>query len=82
MPRRTYPSDVDLNDLHPLLAAAVRVVADASRYNTPTAERTLVKRSLIAELRNALDHEGLGPAWRSEYDRVRRRPGESRTEDV
>lgn len=65
-----------------LLTAALRLAADASAKNGyashPQHERTLVKRSLVDELRRELDQLGLGPDWRSRLagppqDRPRRR---------
>ncbi len=52
-----------------LAAAAVRLAADAPNaavYNShPHHARTLIKRSLIDDLRSELDRLGLGDDWRT-----------------
>ena len=54
-----------------LITAAVRVAADASASNGHGHGRTLVKRSLLDDLRRELDALGLGDDWRTLHDIVR-----------
>ena len=54
-----------------LVVAAVKLAADAPHYNGHGHGRTLVKRSLVVDLRNELDLLGLGDDWRTLHDIVR-----------
>jgi hypothetical protein len=55
-----------------LIRAAVRLAADAPKTDySVKAGRTMVKRSLVEDLRRALDHSGLGDEWRTLHDIVR-----------
>lgn len=68
---------------HPLVAVAIRLAADASQTGHHAGHghgRTLVKRSLIDELRRELDLLGLGEDWRTLHKVVRieeRQPAEA-----
>ncbi len=55
--------------MNKLAAAAIRLAADAPNVKAyrshPSHARTLIKRSLIDELRSELDRLGLGDDWRT-----------------
>lgn len=50
-------------ELQSVLASAIRVAADGPLHNQPYG-RTLIKRSLIDDLRTSLDHAGFADDWR------------------
>lgn len=55
-----------------LVNAAVRLAADAAEHRSATLhERTFVKKSLIEDLRSALDRLGYGDDWRTLHQVVR-----------
>lgn len=70
MTTRQPPPPDRLDLIHPLIAAAVRVVADGSTKSSGV-YRTLVRRDLLAQLRQQLDLAGFADHWRVEYERVR-----------
>lgn len=66
----TTPDVIPANQVRDLVKAAIRIAADAPKQRRGKT-RTLVKRSLIEDLRFELDGLGFGDDWRTLHDIVR-----------